>query len=190
MSAPTRDMLLDRGFIEEITGTALVNYGAAPHAITDVIVQAIPEARFAHGTRGVNGRRTPWVSIGDPYEPFSLVVDWHSWYWDAPGQGPRGFVESLCHSNYHPDGGYRQKVDWLQAIVSGQRTLSVNPEGLSPEAAEWCEAAGERTIAWWMLLWEDGLIGWPSREVMAAFVAQHPTHKALVPVFIREMFVD
>lgn len=184
----TREMLLTRSYIEEITGAALVNYGAAPHAITDMLVQSIPGAQFAYGTR--RGRRTPWASIGDPYGPFSLVVDWHSWYWDAPGQGPMGYVESLAFSPYIPDGCKRPSVDWLQAIVSGgTRTLEVKGEGLSDEARDWCERAGERPVAWWMLVWEDGLLGWPSREIMKAFVEQHPTHKALVPVFIREMFL-
>jgi len=144
--------------------------------------------RVARGScRGVGGQHS-WVVLGHPYNPRAKIVDITLWSYDE--HQPRIWVGDNTFACHRPKG-----YDWIfntdKPYSRGGDPLLLDEDRMSGEARRFLEVIGPLDAPGWAALWSrTGMLGWPAKEILEAFVDQYPTMAALVPVDILGMVTD
>lgn len=184
--------LLTPEFFEERVG-ARETWAHSCHAVSLAVVKsglfpARSGARVARGT----ARRVPsqhsWVVFGDPYGQASPILDLTLWSYDS--RQPVVWVGDR-RAGVHTPHGAGSIWGWGCPASGGGDPLELDASGLSVEAREFLGIVGPLDGRGWAQLWSGAPVeGWPSRELLEAFLDQHPRHAALVPIDIVGMLTD
>lgn len=147
-----------------------------------------PNLRVARGACfGVGGQHS-WVVMGHPYDDRAIIVDLTLWSY-SPSQ-PRIWLGSI-QSRLHTPKGYGMIYDGPRPQARGGEIVKIDTANMSPEAQHFLRAIGPLDYRGWGALWShSGMLGWPAQEILEAFIDQHPTMAALVPIDIIGMVTD
>jgi len=145
-----------------------------------------PTLRVARGAcLGVGGQHS-WVVMGHPYDDQAIIVDLTLWSYN-PMQ-PRIWLGSM-QSGLHKPKGYGRIFQGPRPESRGEEP--VNVEVSSAKAQEFLRIIGPLDVRGWGALWSHcGMLGWPAKEILEAFLDQHPKLTALVPIDIVGMVTD
>lgn len=142
-------------------------WGGRCHEISLSIVGsgALPEgARVARGfCRGVRGQHS-WISIGDPYDPSSWVID--PTLAVLLRGSPELFVALLRDSPHTPHGGFSDIWAYGKPEAGGGEIIELEREGLSDEALLFLELLGPMDRSAWSTLFNAPIRGWPAGEII------------------------
>jgi len=146
-----------------------------------------PTLRVARGACvGVGGQHS-WVVLGHPYDYGATIVDLTLWSYDS--KQPRIWIGSMRDGLHRPK-GFQQIFDGPRPRSGGDTPLVLNTDGLGVEARDFLEIIGPLDVRGWGALWSRcGMLGWPAREILEAFLDQHQMG-ALVPIDIVGMVTD
>jgi len=145
-----------------------------------------PSLRVARGAcLGVGGQHS-WVVMGHPYDDQAIIVDLTLWSYN-PMQ-PRIWLGSM-QSRLHRPKGYGQILQGPRPQSRGGEPVTV--EVSSAKAKAFLRMVGPLDYRGWGALWSHcGMLGWPAKEILEAFLDQHPKMAALVPIDIVGMMTD
>lgn len=147
-----------------------------------------PSLRVARGACfGVGGQHS-WVVMGNPYDDRAVIVDLTLWSYN-PSQ-PRIWLGS-GQSGLHRPKGYGWIYDSPKPQDHGGEILEFDTKGMTPEARRFLNVIGPLDARGWGRLWSGcGMMGWPAKEILEAFLDQYPTLGPLVPIDIAGMVTD
>jgi hypothetical protein len=147
-----------------------------------------PNLRVARGAcRGVGGQHS-WVVMGDPYDETATIVDLTLWSYDA--KQPRIWIGSML-SGLHRPKGFQLIFDGPKPDAGSDPPLLLDTENMSDRARTFIQMIGPLDARGWVELWSRcGMLGWPSAEILDAFLTQYPDLTALVPIDIVGMVTD
>lgn len=147
-----------------------------------------PRLRVARGScYGVGGQHS-WVVLGDPYDAKAKIVDITLWSYDDTV--PRIWVGDSVWGRHCPKGN-----DWIfntdKPCSRGGEPLLLEGDRMSPRARQFLRTIGPLDAPGWAALWSrSGMLGWPAKEILEAFVDQYPTMAGLVPIDIYGMVTN
>jgi hypothetical protein len=147
-----------------------------------------PSLRVARGAcLGVGGQHS-WVVMGHPYDDQAIIVDLTLWSYN-PDQ-PRIWLGSMQSSLHRPK-GYQWIYDGPRPQSGGEEPVVLDVRGMSRRSREFLGLIGPLDARGWGALWSHcGMLGWPAKEILEAFLDQHPKMAALVPIDIVGMVTD
>lgn len=149
-----------------------------------------PRVRVARGTcHGVPGQHS-WVVLGNPYDPKAQIVDITLWSYDRGA--PRIWVgdRDNMFARHYPKGGGWVFDDDKPSSRGGEHIL-LEEAKMSPWAREFLRVIGPLDAPGWAALWSrTGMLGWPAKEILEAFLDQYPSLGALVPIDVIGMLTD
>jgi hypothetical protein len=163
------------------------------HAVSLAIVrsgQLGKGARVARGTCLGLASQHSWVTVGDPYDPGSPIVDATLWSYRPDVQGCwNGTLADLLHV---PHGaGTPAEEDFPRSVsggVTGEVLLKPS-RPLSRAAHEFLAGIGPLDIQGWFRMAHLPVQGWPSAEIIRAMY-DTPVLRAFVPIDIVGMVTD
>lgn len=144
--------------------------------------------RVARGAcRGVGGQHS-WVTLGSPYDPTSTIVDLTLWSYDPTAA--RIHVQDGMGDRYRPH-GFGFIFDSEKPHSRGGEPMPLAMDRLSPQARQFLHIIGPLDAPGWAALWSrTGMLGWPSGEIMAAFIEQYPAMRSFIPIDLVGMLTD
>jgi hypothetical protein len=155
---------------------------------TGLLGEGGPNLRIARGAcHGVGGQHS-WVVIGHPYNQRATIVDLTLWSY-SPNQ-PRIWIGSML-TGFHRPKGCDIVFDGPKPESGDGDPLPLDITGLSGEAQWFVAYLGPLDARGWGSLWSNcGMLGWPAKEILEAFLDQYPDLTALVPIDIVGMVTD
>lgn len=136
---------------------------------------------------GVPGQHS-WVVLGNPYESKAQIVDLTLWSYDPTA--PRIYVQDGMGDRYRPK-GFGFIFDSEKPHSRGGEPMLLQMERLSAQARQFLHIVGPLDAPGWAALWSrTGMLGWPAKEILIAFLDQYPSLKTLVPIDIVGMLTD
>jgi len=147
-----------------------------------------PSLRVARGACiGVGGQHS-WVVLGNPYDQTATIVDITLWSYDS--SAPRIWIGNQINERHRPKGG---ETLWqtMRPCHSGDEIMALGTDDMSREARDFLDILGPLDARGWAALWSRcGMMGWPAREILEAFLDQFRDMAALVPIDIVGMVTD
>lgn len=144
--------------------------------------------RVARGACMGVGSQHSWVVLGHPYDQTATIVDLTLWSYN--GSQPRIWIGDLMSGFHHPKG-----LEWIfnsdKPHTRGGEPILLDEEKLSASARHFLQTIGPLDAPGWAALWSRcGMVGWPAKEILEAFVDQNRGMAPLVPIDIVGMVTD
>ena len=145
-----------------------------------------PTLRVARGAcLGVGGQHS-WAVLGHPYDNGATIVDLTLWSYN-PRQ-PRIWIGTLRNTLHRPK-GYGHIFSGSKPEGRGGEVIPVKVS--SEQARDFLRMVGPLDAHGWGALWSRcGMLGWPAKEILEAFLDQYPKMAPLVPIDIVGMVTD
>jgi hypothetical protein len=150
-----------------------------------------PEGQRVRVARGmadsVPGQHS-WISLGDPYFVGTRFVDptWWAWNLDHPEITTCYMGDEL----YVPHGA-RSIWDWGKPVSQGGPSIELTPaEPFSRAASDFVDLLRPLDRAGWSMLANAPVLGWPAKEIFAAYATTEGLSEQSIPIDIRGMLGD
>lgn len=173
--------------VMETTRTLREEFHGNCHGVSLALVRSgllAEEARVARGTAKGVGSQHSWVSMGDPYEVSTPIIDPTLWtYRDDVDDVWHGSRKDLIHM---PHGG---GLIWQAGRPNhqGGQTIELDREGLSSDAGYFLNLIEPLDLDGWRTLAHLPVEGWPAREILGRCMSQIKGFSAWVPVDVVAM---
>jgi len=144
--------------------------------------------RVARGScHGVGGQHS-WAVLGHPYQEEATIVDLTLWSYDSTQ--PRIWIGSMADGLHRPQG-----KEWIfntgKPYSRGGEPVILDEHEMTEGARTFLEMIGPLDAPGWASLWtRTGMVGWPAKEILEAFIDQYPSLAPLVPIDIIGMVTD
>lgn len=186
----TNDELRDLKHTAERALEPMRQWGQRCHEASVALVSsgAIRGLQVARGTCMAIGGQHSWVTMGDPYNIHTIILD--PTLWSYTSVAPEVYVGNANKWRHRPKGSGDIFMWGRPPEVPERKAYRLKPpkRGWSPHALQFLMVLGPIDLDGWRMMANAPVQGWPATEIMTQMFADEKI-KAFIPADIVGMVI-